>query len=69
MLEAACRAAKDLHHFLGHQPRDSTVTVIWETMPEQTSSLLWLWILQIGWWLGWMLPLALAGVLIALGPS
>ena len=34
---------------------------------EQTSSLLWLWILQICWWLAAMLPLAMAVMLIALG--
>ena len=34
---------------------------------EQTSSLLWLWILQIAWWLARMLPLAVAVMLIALG--
>jgi hypothetical protein len=34
---------------------------------DQTSSLLWLWILQIAWWLAAMLPLAAAGILIALG--
>ena len=34
---------------------------------DQTSSILWLWILQIAWWLAAMLPLAVAGILIALG--
>ena len=34
---------------------------------DQTSSLLWLWVLQIAWWLAAMLPLAAAGILIALG--
>jgi hypothetical protein len=34
---------------------------------DQTSSLLWLWILQIAWWLAYMLPLAAAVILIALG--
>lgn len=34
---------------------------------DQTSSLLWLWILQIAWWLAVMLPLAAAGICIALG--
>jgi len=34
---------------------------------DQTSSLLWIWILQIAWWLAAMLPLAAAGILIALG--
>jgi hypothetical protein len=34
---------------------------------NQTSSLLWLWILQIAWWLAYMLPLAAAVILIALG--
>jgi hypothetical protein len=33
----------------------------------QTSSLLWIWILQIAWWLAVMLPLAAAGIFIALG--
>jgi hypothetical protein len=33
----------------------------------QTSSLVWLWVLQIAWWLAAMLPLAAAGILIALG--
>ena len=34
---------------------------------DQTNSLLWLWVLQIAWWLAAMLPLAAAGILIALG--
>jgi hypothetical protein len=34
---------------------------------NQTGSLLWLWILQIAWWLASMLPLAVAVMLIALG--
>jgi hypothetical protein len=34
---------------------------------DQASSLLWLWILQVAWWLTAMLPLAVAGILIALG--
>jgi hypothetical protein len=34
---------------------------------EPTSSFLWLWILQIAWWLGGILPLAVAVILIALG--
>jgi hypothetical protein len=34
---------------------------------DQTSSLLWLWVLQVAWWLAYMLPLAAAVILIALG--
>jgi hypothetical protein len=34
---------------------------------NQTSSLLWLWVFQIAWWLAAMLPLSAAGILIALG--
>jgi hypothetical protein len=34
---------------------------------DQTSSILWLLILQIAWWLAAMLPLAVAGILIAMG--
>jgi large-conductance mechanosensitive channel len=33
---------------------------------DQTTSLLWLWVLQIAWWLAAMLPLAGAVILIAL---
>ena len=34
---------------------------------DQASSLLYLWVLQIAWWLAAMLPLSAAGILIALG--
>ena len=34
---------------------------------DQTNSLLWQWILQVAWWLAYMLPLAPAVILIALG--
>ena len=34
---------------------------------NQTSSILWLWVLQVAWWLAYMLPLAAAIILIALG--
>ena len=34
---------------------------------DQTSSLLWLWVLQVAWWLAYMLPLAAAVIFIALG--
>ena len=34
---------------------------------DQTTSIFWLWIWQIVWWLAAMLPLAAAGILIALG--
>jgi hypothetical protein len=34
---------------------------------DQTTSILWLWILQIAWWLAAILPLALAAILIAAG--
>jgi hypothetical protein len=34
---------------------------------DQTSSILWLWILQVAWWLAYMLPLALAVIIIVLG--
>ena len=34
---------------------------------DQTSSILWLWVLQVAWWLAYMLPLALAVIAIVLG--
>jgi hypothetical protein len=34
---------------------------------DRTGPLLWNWVLQIAWWLAAMLPLAAAGILIALG--
>jgi hypothetical protein len=34
---------------------------------NQTTSILWLWVLQVAWWLAYMLPLAAAVILIALG--
>jgi len=34
---------------------------------DQTPSILWLWVLQVAWWLAYMLPLAAAVILIALG--
>jgi hypothetical protein len=34
---------------------------------DQTTSILWLWILQVSWWLAYLLPLAAAVILIALG--
>jgi hypothetical protein len=34
---------------------------------DQTFSVIYLWVLQIAWWLAAMLPLSVAGILIALG--